>query len=70
MNLPSLQVVAITDYLFQEDKITGHYLQKIAQLYIRYPEESVQSQRDQSLQQSEVISHSDQSECLPHQSDA
>ena len=52
MNLPSLQVVAITDYLFQEDKITGHYLQKIAQLYIRYPEESVQSQRDQSLQQS------------------
>ena len=44
MNMPSLQVVAITDYLFQEDKITVHYLQVRAQLYIRYPEESVPSQ--------------------------
>ena len=52
MNLPSLQVVAITDNLFQKDKISGHYLQERAQVYIRYPEESVQSQWDQSLQRS------------------
>ena len=50
MNLPSLQVVAITDYLFLEDNITGHYLQEIAQLYIQYPKESVPSKWDQSLQ--------------------
>ena len=50
MNLPSLQVVAITDYLFLEDKITGHYLQERVQVYIRYPEEFVPSQWDQPLQ--------------------
>ena len=52
MNLPSLQVVAITDYLFLEYKITVHYLQKRVQVYIQYPEVSVSSQWDQSLQQS------------------
>ena len=50
MNLSLLQVVAITDYLFLEDNITEHYLQERAQVYIRYPEESVPSQWDQSLQ--------------------
>ena len=50
MNLPSLQVVAITDYLFIEDNIIGHYLQERAQVYIRYPEEFVPSQLDQHLQ--------------------
>ena len=50
MNLSLLQVVAITDHVFLEDKITGHYLQEIVQLYIQYPEESVPSQWDQSLQ--------------------
>ena len=43
MNLPSLQVVAITDYLFLKDKIARHYLQERAQAYILYPKESVQS---------------------------
>ena len=43
MNLSLLQVVAITDYVFLEDKITGHYFQEMAQVYIRYPEESIQS---------------------------
>ena len=52
MNLLSLQIVAITDYLFLEDKITGNYLQGRAQVYIQYPEESVPSQWDQFLQQS------------------
>ena len=52
MNLSLLQVVAITDHVFLEDKITGHYLQERAQVYIRYPEEFVISQWDQSLQQS------------------
>ena len=50
MNLPSLQVVAIADYLFMEENITGHYLQERAPVYIRYPEESVPSHWDQSLQ--------------------
>ena len=52
MHLSLLQVVAITDYVFLEDKITVHYFQDMAQVYIRYPEESVPSQGDQSLQQS------------------
>jgi len=52
MNLSLLQVVAITDHVFLEDKITGHYLQERAQVYIRYNEESVPSQWDQFLQQS------------------
>ena len=43
MNLSLLQVVAITDYLFLEDKITAHYFQEMAQVYIRYPEEFVPS---------------------------
>ena len=37
MNLSLLQVVAITDHVFLEDKITGYYLQERAQVYIRYP---------------------------------
>ena len=52
MSLPSLQVVAITDYVFLEDNITEHYLQERAQVYIRYPEKSVPFQWDKSLQQS------------------
>ena len=50
MNLSLLQVVAITDHVFLEDKITGHYLQERAQVYIQYPPESVSSQWDQPLQ--------------------
>ena len=50
MNLPSLQVVAITDYLFMEDRITGHYLQERAHVCISDTEESVASQWDQPLQ--------------------